>query len=281
MILVLSFSPSPILLLSPSCLFVSLSASPSCLCCFSLPSHSLPVLSLFPSVPLSSLSNISLYFLSLLSLAFPPLPPHVPLYPQGLAVARAITINVAAGADFEAECLHKVQPGDTCYLEKGDYLHDGLTVTHGTAEQPITITGDSSACIKGSNTQDRAFQVAHDYYILDGICFDGDHDGEYVATAVYVLGEDMKTTKNGVTSSVTGLQMLNLEIRNFGSECIHFRYYVTHAEVYGCTIQNCGVDDFVNGGGAKVGEGLYMGTALDQINDNKVSTYFVLFWAEI
>ncbi len=85
---------------------------------------------------------------------------------------------------------------------------DGLTVTHGTADARITITGHPDACIKGSNTQDRALQIAHDYYTVEGICFDGRHDDdEHVSTAIYVLGGDEKTTKNGVTSSVTGLQL--------------------------------------------------------------------------
>lgn len=165
-------------------------------------------------------------------------------------------------------------PGDSCYLEKGDYLHDGLTRTHGTADARITIEGDPEACIKGSNTQDRVLQIAHDYYTVKDICFDGQHGNEYTATAIYVLGADRKSslTHNGVTtdSSVTGLQLFDLEIKNFGSECIHFRYFVTWAEVTGCTIQHCGIEAFEQGGGGKVGEGLYVGTALDQVGDGKV-----------
>ena len=192
-------------------------------------------------------------------------------FSQLFVSVSARTITIKAGDDFEATCLHEVQPGDTCHLEKGDYKHDGLTITHGTADKPITITGHSEACIRGSNTQDRVLQIAHDYYTVEGICFNGQHGNEYVATAIYVLGEDKKSTKNGLTSSVTGLQLFNLEIKNFNSECIHFRYFVTHAEVQGCTIQNCGKEDFEDGGGGKVGEGVYLGTALDQVNDNKVT----------
>ena len=110
--------------------------------------------------------------------------------------------------------MKEVEPGDTCYLEKGDYYHDGLTRIHGTKDKRITITGHKSACIKGSNTQDRVLQIAHDYYTVKGICFDGKHDDDnYVATAIYVLGADKKTTKNGVTSSVTGFQMFDNKIK--------------------------------------------------------------------
>ncbi|CAM9494371.1 unnamed protein product, partial [Laminaria digitata] len=197
----------------------------------------------------------------------------------GLAHVGATIYTVGVGEDFEAVCLHKVQPGDECFLEKGDHYHDGLTVTHGTAEKRITITGDRAACIKGSGDQDRVLQIAHDYYTIKDICFDGyheenneeDRDEQYVSTAIYVLGADKKSEKNGVLSSVTGLQLLDLEIKNSGSECVHFRYFVTHAEVSGCTFQRCGVDAFENGAGGKVGEGIYVGTALDQVNDGKVS----------
>ncbi|CAM9149559.1 unnamed protein product, partial [Ectocarpus sp. 4 AP-2014] len=188
---------------------------------------------------------------------------------QLVASASAKTITITAGDDFEASCLKVVEPGDTCYLEKGDYEHDGLTVTHGTEDKRITITGDPDACIKGSNTQDRVLQIAHDYYTIEGICFDGQHGDENVATAIYVLGADRKSTKKGETSSVTGLEMFDLEIKNFSSECVHFRYFVTHAEVSGCTIQHCGIDAFENGEGGKVGEAIYVGTALSQVKDGK------------
>lgn len=182
--------------------------------------------------------------------------------------------KLSAGADFEAECLMKVEAGDSCYLAEGDYEHDGLTRVHGTADKPITIRGDSDACIKGSNTQDRVLQIAHDYYIIEDICFDGSHGSDNVATAIYVLGEDRKSDlkKNGieVKSSVTGLILRNLEIKNFGSECIHFRYFVTWTEMYGCTVRNCGIDAFQKNRGGKVGEAVYIGTALDQVDDNKV-----------
>lgn len=170
-----------------------------------------------------------------------------------------------------------VEPGDTCYLEKGDYYYDAVTYTHGTEDDPITITGHDEACLKGSNTQDRLFQVMHDYYVIENICFNGDHgDDGYVATAIYVLGIEYKSSleKNDVTvqSSVTGLVLRGLNIRNFDEECIHFRYFVTWAEVEGCLIEGCGKDAFENNGGGKVGEAIYLGTALSQVDDDKVST---------
>lgn len=168
----------------------------------------------------------------------------------------------------------EVEAGDTCRLLRGNHRHDGLTRTHGRADARIIIEGEDGACIKGSNTQDRVLQIAHDYYTIRDLCFDGEHGDENVATAIYALGADRKSdlNKNGVTvkSSVTGLQLFDLEIKNFAEECIHFRYSVTFAEVQGCTVQHCGMDAFENGRGGKVGECIYLGTALDQVDDGKV-----------
>lgn len=131
-----------------------------------------------------------------------------------VASASAKRINVAAGENFQTECLDVVEPGDECYLETGDYVHDGITTVHGTADKRITITGAEDACIKGTLGYTRALQIAHDYYTIEGICFDGDHgEGKFSSKAIYVLGGDYKTEKDGVMSSVTGLRLLNLSIK--------------------------------------------------------------------
>lgn len=154
---------------------------------------------------------------------------------------------------------------------KGDHKHDGLTITHGEKDAPITIRGEQGAVIKGSNTQDRAFQIAHNYYTLEDLSFNGAHGDDYVATAIYILGGDEASNDDdGVRSAVTGVILRNLEINNFDEECVHFRYFVTFSEVTECTIMNCGKHAFQNGGRGKVGEAIYLGTALDQLDDNKV-----------
>ena len=39
--------------------------------------------------------------------------------------------------------------------------------------------------------------------------------------------------------------------------------------------QHCGIDAFAKGKGSKVGEGIYVGTALDQVKDGKVSSFTI------
>lgn len=63
---------------------------------------------------------------------------------------------------------------------------------------------------------------------------------------------------------------LNRLARCFDLAHLFFRYSVTWSEVAGCTVQRCGIDAFEKGEGGKVGECFYIGTALDQISDNKV-----------
>ncbi|CAN0002595.1 unnamed protein product, partial [Pylaiella littoralis] len=193
-----------------------------------------------------------------------------------------MTIYIDPGESYDEVCLKMVLPGDTCYFNEGYHRDDGITRTHGTEDAPITITGHENAVIKGSNTQDRVFQVCHDWYILDGLNFNGKHnDGteknDYVSTAIYVLGCDKKSKKDTIAtdhySSVFGLTMKNLFIKDFGGECVHFRYFVTHAEVKNCHIESCGTHVSVFGAGGKVGEALYIGTALDQVDDGKTPEF--------
>lgn len=136
--------------------------------------------------------------------------PHLQL----VASASAKRIDLAAGEDIQKNCLDVVEPGDECYLGAGDYRQDAITTIHGTANEPITIRGDKDACIKGSLERHRVLQIAHDYYNIEDICFDGDHGGgRYANKGIFILGGDYKSEKNGVLSSVTGIKLLNLTIK--------------------------------------------------------------------
>jgi len=43
------------------------------------------------------------------------------LVPQLLALASSRTITINKDDDLEQDCLEEVEPGDTCYLEEGNY----------------------------------------------------------------------------------------------------------------------------------------------------------------
>lgn len=160
------------------------------------------------------------------------------------------------------------QPGDTINLAAGTYMQDVLTKRNGTKDAPITVTGPATAIIQGGGNG-RIFEVNHDYLVLNGFTIDGQYSpGAYRDKLLYVHGIE---TRDGVT----GLKVQHLTLRNAGGECMRLRYFVQQSEISDTVVGPCGRDDFPNGvygGGAKNGEGIYVGTAPEQRGDGKNPT---------
>jgi len=74
------------------------------------------------------------------------------------------------------------------------------------------------------------------------------------------------------------LKIINMTLKNAGGECVRLRYFAQNNEIAYNTITNCGVHDFVfqerdkNGKVGKNGEGVYIGTAPEQLGDGKNPT---------
>ena len=161
------------------------------------------------------------------------------------------------------------EAGDTIFLADGTYYQDVITKKHGTSAKPILIRGSSAAVVKGGGRA-RVIEINHDFISLDGFTIDGKHKEEnsvssYRDKLIYALG---KETKDGVN----GLKIKNMLIKNAGGECIRLRYFAHDNEIASNTILNCGVHDFVFGAGGKNGEGVYIGTAPEQLSDGKNPT---------
>src|SRR5215217_6078567 len=136
---------------------------------------------------------------------------------SALAAAHATTLQVRPGTSIQA-AINAAQPGDTIQLASGRYLEDLKTARDGTPSQPITITGPADAVISGAGTSTRVFEINHDYIRLHGFTLDGkfapgESKESYRDILMYVVG-----TKPG--DGVTGLQVLNLQFRNAGGECL-------------------------------------------------------------
>jgi hypothetical protein len=164
--------------------------------------------------------------------------------------------------------LELAQPGDTVHLAAGRYAQDVTSVRDGAADAPITVTGPPDAVIVGAGAS-RVVQVFHDHLVLTGFTIDGAvGDGTFRDKLVYALGRDVR-------EGVSGLQLLGMTLQNAGGECVRLRYFSHHNTIAGNTIRNCGQDDFPGGtwaGGGKNGEGIYIGTAVDQWADGKNPT---------
>lgn len=160
-------------------------------------------------------------------------------------------------------------PSETIYLLPGEYFQDVISKRNGTSSAPITLTGTRDAIVKGGG-KDRVIEINHSYIILSGFTIDGaygniESPSGYRDKLIYGLGKE----KSG---GVTGLKIVNMKIKNAGGECIRLRYFAKRNEIGNSEISNCGVYDFRFGDGGKNGEGVYIGTAPEQLTDGKNPT---------
>ena len=167
------------------------------------------------------------------------------------------------------QAIDKAKAGDTIALAPGTYKQDFVSRTDGTEDKPITITGSDKAVIKGAGKA-RIVEINHDYLVLNGFSIDGLHGSSksskgYRDKLIYVQGK-------GERSGVVGLKILNMRLSNAGGECVRLRYFAQNNEIAFNNILNCGVADFKFNGGGKNGEGVYVGTAPEQLNDGKNPT---------
>ncbi len=163
--------------------------------------------------------------------------------------------------------LDRAGPGDTIRLAPGRYFQDFKTVRDGRQGEPIVIKGQESAIVSGAG-EPRIVQINHDYVELRNFTIDGKHrDGAsedtYRDKLIYAVG-----TRPG--DGVEGVRIIGMKLRNAGGECVRLRYQARRNEIANSTIQNCGVYDFVFDGGGKNGEGVYIGTAPEQLGKNGV-----------
>lgn len=161
------------------------------------------------------------------------------------------------------------EAGNTINLAPGIYKQDVLTKRNGTQAAPITITGPGAAIVKGGG-RSRVFEINHDYITLTGFTLDGlsgspTSKSGYRDKLVYALGKETR-------AGVTGLKIVHMTIQNAGGECIRLRYFAQNNEIAYNEIRNCGVRDFVFNDGGKNGEGVYIGTAPEQLLDGKNPT---------
>ena len=161
------------------------------------------------------------------------------------------------------------QPGESVYLLPGVYRQDVISKRSGFIDRPITIKGTKEAIVKGGGKA-RIFEINHDYISLEEFTIDGLHGDAssvkgYRDKLIYVIG---KTARKGVT----GLKIISMSIKNAGGECVRLRYFAQKNEIANNTIGSCGAFDFKFNDGGKNGEGIYIGTAPEQLSDGRNPT---------
>ncbi|CAM9440201.1 unnamed protein product, partial [Choristocarpus tenellus] len=178
------------------------------------------------------------------------------------------------------EVMAITKAGDVVELGNGLYSEGIKSSASGTESSPITITGSRGAILSGTNPDDdRVVTIKHSYIHLRGFTVDGKmgsgNDLDFYANkCIYVHGQEKPKTitymGHDFLSTINGLILSNLSIKNCQGECVRLRYFVTHSDIQDNDVQNCGVDDFIfNPGHGKNGEGLYIGTSSNQWKDGK------------
>jgi hypothetical protein len=159
--------------------------------------------------------------------------------------------------------LAAAQPGETVFLRPGTYDERVVTVQPG-----VTVTGPRSAVLRGAAASARVLEVRHDDTTLRGFTIDGKVCDELVEACYRDKAIYVQSTVP--LDGVTGTKIVGMRLTNLGGECVRMKYFTTDSLVTGNTIGPCGVYDFAipNTGTGQNGEGIYIGTAPEQLNRN-------------
>ncbi|MEE4246894.1 MAG: right-handed parallel beta-helix repeat-containing protein [Kangiellaceae bacterium] len=161
--------------------------------------------------------------------------------------------------------LELARLGDQILIGHGTYYQDFHTVRNGKVETPIRISAVGNVEIRGAG-RSRVVEINHSHIILEGIKINGkigsgSEPESYRDKLVFVMGQDSD-------KGVRGVKLLNMDLRNAGGECVRLKYFAHHNEIAYSKFTNCGVWDFRFAQGGKNGEGVYIGTAPEQLQDN-------------
>jgi hypothetical protein len=187
----------------------------------------------------------------------------------GIAASGAVAAGASRGASLwvapdgsddargtRAEPLRTVQaameravPGTTIEVEEGTYAEPLDTTVAGAPGAPITLRGHGAVLTGGGDTG-RILQVKHDHWTIESLELRGRDTGVWVEGARHV-------------------RIRGNDIHHFRGECVRVKYLASDVVVARNTIHDCGIEDFVDEpGSGKNGEGVYIGTAPEQLSRN-------------
>jgi hypothetical protein len=187
-----------------------------------------------------------------LNLAPRPAPPGVLL---GNGRQWRVSAAAAPGGDGSAERpfrtiaegLALAQAGDSVIVGPGTYRGRVATIRGGRPDAPLHLVGDG-ARLEGDG-DGRLLQVLHSYVTLQGFHLSGaDH-------LLWVQGAQ-------------GVRILQNHLAGAGGECMRLKYLSSGNEVAWNVIEDCGRRGFNLATGKKNGEGIYIGTAPEQLDRN-------------
>lgn len=156
-------------------------------------------------------------------------------------------VIVRPGQSIQA-ALANAQPGASILVKPGVYTEKLTTFHSGTAKALITLWGEPGAVLAGSG-DGRLLEVKHDYYRVGGFEF---KDADIL---LWMQEADHNTITKNFFHHAQG-------------ECIRAKYHSSHNVFSNNRVENCGREDFAGDGDGKNGEGIYLGTAPEQLEKN-------------
>jgi hypothetical protein len=169
--------------------------------------------------------------------------------PKGTAARSAGA--AAPGTTFTdlQAAIYAAQPGDTVQVS-GVQTGEFETVRSGTPGAPITLAGQPGATLRGPAVNEgRVLSIEHDWIVVTGLRITRGDKGIWVQQARNV--------------TITGNT-----VRDTGGECVRMKYLAQRNEIAGNRIGPCGLVNFDLGASRKNGEGVYVGTAPEQLSRN-------------
>ncbi|MGH8887493.1 MAG: right-handed parallel beta-helix repeat-containing protein [Egibacteraceae bacterium] len=143
--------------------------------------------------------------------------------------------------------LAVAQPGDTVAVAAGKYTGPLRSVRSGRPDDPITIAGARGAVLDGRNKVNNLVELTHDHLVVRGF-------------------ELTKADKLIVLIGAADVHIVGNRLHDAKGECVHLRYHSSGNEIAHNRITRCGRTGFKLSKDSKNGEGIYIGTAPEQLD---------------
>lgn len=165
---------------------------------------------------------------------------------RGPGHRRALGGEAAPFATLQ-EGLDAAGPGDVVRVAPGEYTGPVHTVRDGAPGLPVRVEGEPGAVLRGEAVdEDRLLSITHDWVTVRGLEITNADKGVWIQGASHVV-------------------LRGNHIHHTGGECVRLKYHATRNEVVDNTIEGCGLVNFDLSANRKNGEGVYIGTAPEQL----------------
>ncbi|MEX0650146.1 MAG: DUF1565 domain-containing protein [Candidatus Andersenbacteria bacterium] len=148
-----------------------------------------------------------------------------------------------------SHALSKAKPSTRIEVQSGTYNEYIVSARSGSSSEPIILQAKGRVVLKGNENNGRIMELRHDYYIVSGFEFTGKD------ILLWLQEADHNVIQNNYFHHADG-------------ECVRMKYHSNDNLFEKNRVEHCGREDFEGDGGGKNGEGVYIGTAPEQLSKN-------------